>query len=42
MEVDVLDRIQKMKLTMDEDEAMTIRSIKRDKILEEFSLNLVG
>ena len=31
-----------MKLTMDEDEAMTIRSVKRDEILEEFSLSLVG
>ena len=42
MEAEVLDRIQKMKLTMDEDEAMTIRSMKRDEILEEFFLNLVG
>ena len=41
MEAEVLDRIQKMKLTMDEDEAMTIRSVKRDEILEEFSLSLV-
>ena len=31
-----------MKLTTDEDEAMTIRLVKRDKILEEFSLSLVG
>ena len=42
MEAKVLDRIQKMKFTMDEDETMTIRSVKRDKILEEFSLSLVG
>lgn len=42
MEAEVLDRIQKMKLTMDEDEAMTIRPVKRDEILEEFSLSLVG
>ena len=41
MEAEVLDRIQKMKLTMDEDKAMTIRSVKRDEILEEFSLSLV-
>ena len=42
MESEVLERIQNMKLTTDEDEAMTIRSIKRDKILEEFPLSLVG
>ena len=42
MEAKVLDRIQKMKFTMDEDETMTIRSVKRDEILEEFFLNLVG
>ena len=42
MEAEVLDRIQKMKLTMDEDEAMTIQSVRRDEILEEFSLSLVG
>nr|POF01948.1 hypothetical protein CFP56_06400 [Quercus suber] len=42
MEAEVLDRIQKMKLTMDEDKAMTIRPVKRDEILEEFPLNLVG
>ena len=42
MEAEVLDRIQKMKLTMDEDEVRTIRSVKRDEILEEFFLNLVG
>ena len=42
MESEVLDHIQNMKLTMDEDEAMTIQSVKRDKILEEFSLSLVG
>ena len=39
---EVLEHIQNMKLTMDEDEAMTIQSVKRDKILEEFSLSLVG
>ena len=42
MESEVLERIQNMKLTTDEDEAMTIRSMKRDEILVEFFLNLVG
>lgn len=42
MESEVLNRIQNMKLTADEDKEMTIQSMKRDKILEEFSLSLVG
>ena len=42
MESEVLECIKNMKLTTDEDEAMTIRLVKRDKILEEFSLSLVG
>ena len=42
MESEVLERIQNMKLTMDEDEAMSIHSVKREKILEEFSLSLIG
>ena len=42
MESEVLERIQHMKLTTDEDDAMAIRSVQRDKILEEFSLSLIG
>nr|POE76462.1 hypothetical protein CFP56_18915 [Quercus suber] len=42
MESEVLERIQNMMLTMDEDEVMPIRLVKREKILEEFSLNLIG
>ena len=42
METEVLERIQSMKLTTDEDEVMAIRPVRRDKILEEFSLSLIG
>ncbi|XP_030964814.1 uncharacterized protein LOC115986092 [Quercus lobata] len=42
MESEVLERIQSMKLTMDEDEVMAIWPVRRDKILEEFSLSLIG
>nr|POF18754.1 hypothetical protein CFP56_59888 [Quercus suber] len=42
MEAEVLERIQNMKLTMDEDEVVSIRVVKRDKILDEFSLSLLG
>lgn len=42
MESEVLERIQRMKLTTDEDKVMTIRPVRRDKILEEFSLSLIG
>ena len=39
---EVLERTQNMKLTTEEDEATSIRLVKRDKILEEFSLSLIG
>ena len=42
MESEVLECIQSMKLTTDEDEVMAIRPVRRDKILEEFSLSLIG
>ncbi|XP_050249128.1 uncharacterized protein LOC126696425 [Quercus robur] len=42
MESKVLERIQHIKLTTDEDEAMAIQLVQRDKILEEFSLSLIG
>ena len=38
----MLEHIQNIKLTTEEDEAMSIRLVKRDKILEEFSLSLIG
>nr|POF25142.1 hypothetical protein CFP56_66045 [Quercus suber] len=41
MESDVLERIQSMKLTTEEDKVMTIRPVRKDKILE-FSLSLIG
>ena len=41
MELEVLEYIQSMKLTTDEDEVMAIRPVRRDKILE-FSLSLIG
>lgn len=31
-----------MQLTTDEDEAMTVRSVRRQEILEEYSLSLIG
>ena len=42
MESKVLERIQSMKLTTDKDEVMAIQPVRRDKILEEFSLSLIG
>ncbi|XP_075674919.1 uncharacterized protein LOC142644126 [Castanea sativa] len=42
MESDVLECIQNMKLTTEEDEVMSIRSVRREKFLEEFSLSLIG
>lgn len=41
MESEVLERIQSMKLTTEEDEVMAIQPVRRDKILEEFSLSLI-
>ncbi|XP_030940118.1 uncharacterized protein LOC115965051 [Quercus lobata] len=42
MESKILDRIQRMQLTADEDEAITVRSLRRKEILEEYSLSLIG
>lgn len=42
MDSDFLERIQKMQLTTDEDEAMTVHSMRRQEILEEYSLSLIG
>nr|POE84800.1 hypothetical protein CFP56_61980 [Quercus suber] len=42
MDLEFLERIQRMKLTLDEDEAMTVRPVRRQEILEEYSLSLIG
>ena len=42
MESEVLERIQNMTLTTDEDKVMPICSVRREKVLEEFSLSLIG
>ena len=42
MESEVLERIQNMTLTTDEDEVMPIYLVRREKVLEEFSLSLIG
>ncbi|XP_075633807.1 uncharacterized protein LOC142606325 [Castanea sativa] len=42
MEVEFLERIQNMTLTTDEDEVMPIRPTQRAKVLEEFSISLIG
>ena len=42
MDSDFIERIEKLKLTVEEGEEITIRSTQREKILEEWSLNLIG
>ena len=42
MDSEFLERIQRMKLTVDEDEAMTVRPVRRQEILEEYPLSLIG
>ena len=42
MDLEFLERIQRMKLTIDEDEAMTVRPVRRQEILKEYSLSLTG
>ncbi|XP_075665388.1 uncharacterized protein LOC142635057 [Castanea sativa] len=42
MEAEFLERIQNMTLTTDEDEVMPIRPTQRAKVLEEFSISLIG
>ncbi|KAL0017445.1 hypothetical protein SO802_004514 [Lithocarpus litseifolius] len=42
MDADVLERIQQLQLTTEEDEAITIRPVRRKEILEEYSLSLIG
>ena len=42
MDTDFIERIEKLKLTVEEGEEITIRSTQREKILEEWSLSLIG
>lgn len=42
MDSKFLEHIQQMKLTVDEDQAMTVRPVWRQEILEEYSLSLIG
>ena len=42
MDSDFLDHIQKLQLTTEEDEAITIRPIRRKEISEEYALSLIG
>ena len=41
MDADVLERIQQLQLTTEEDKAITIRPIRRKEILEEYSLSFI-
>ena len=42
MDFDFIEQIDKLKLTVEEGEEITIRSTQREKILEEWSLSLIG
>ena len=42
MDLDFIERIQHITLTSKEDQPITVRVIHRDKILEEYSLSLIG
>ena len=42
MDLEFLERIQRMKLTIDEDEAMIVHPVRRQEMLEEYSLSLIG
>ena len=42
MDADFLERIQQLQLTTEEEEAITIRLVRREEILEEYSLSLIG
>nr|POF16038.1 hypothetical protein CFP56_45027 [Quercus suber] len=41
MDADFLERIQRMQLTTEEDETITIRPVRRQEILDEYSLSLI-
>lgn len=42
MDSDFLEQVQRMKLTTDKDKAITIHLVRRQVILEENSLSLIG
>ena len=42
MDFDFIEQIDKLKLMVEEGEEITIRSTQREKILEEWSLSLIG
>ena len=42
MDSDFIERIQNISLTSEEEEPITIRTARRDEILEEYSLSLIG
>ena len=42
MDSEFLEHIQRMKLTVDEEQAITVRPVRRHEILEEYSLSLMG
>lgn len=42
MDSDFLEQVQRMKLTTDKDKAITIHVVRRQVILEENSLSLIG
>ena len=42
MDLDVIERIQHITLTSGEDQPITVRAVHREKIFEEYSLNLIG
>ena len=42
MDANFLERIQRMQLTTEEDETITICLVRRQEILDEYSLSLIG
>lgn len=42
MDLDFIEQIQNITLTLDEDELITVRAVHREKTLEEYSLSLIG
>ena len=42
MDLDVIERIQHITLTSEEDQPITVRAVHKEKILEEYSPNLIG
>ena len=42
MDLDFIERIQRITLTQEEDQPITVQAVHREKILEEYSLSLMG